>query len=155
MAHDYRDIQTEFYEGIDEIFTEMFSDKIEIHLMDVDRQIPSLNIYDEAVMVSEKFYFPPIAVVGSFVESTALSKENEIVFDRAVTIRIPAKQLVDNEIPHETQEDLDYLLKAKFSFKHFKHITIAVIECTTMVADMFQVYTFRGSIPKDQKFSAV
>jgi hypothetical protein len=68
VPHDYTDIQNDFYEGIDEIFTELFSDRVFLHLMDSDAQEAELDIYREAAMDSEKLYLPPVALVGSYSE---------------------------------------------------------------------------------------
>jgi hypothetical protein len=153
MAHDYSDIQDDFYEGIDEIFTEMFSDRVFIHLMDADSGEDDL--YGEVPADSFKKYLEPIALVGSVTETVEKDDSPHGTETVGVTIRVPARQLAENAIPHLAAGDMGALKKAKFSFHSMERILIDTIAPKVMVADMFHLYEFRCHAPKAQREVAV
>jgi hypothetical protein len=153
MAHDYSDIQSDFYEGIDEIFTELFSDRVLISLMDADSGEDDL--YGEAPMDSMKKYGEPIALAGSVAETVEKDDSPHGTETVGVTIRIPAKQLAENAIPHLAAGDMEALKRAKFSFHSMEQILIDAIAPKAMVADMFHLYEFRCHAPKAQREAAI
>jgi hypothetical protein len=156
MPHDYAETQLDFYDGIDEIFEELFSDRVFLHMMDIEAQEPELGLYREAAMDSGKKYLTPVALVGSVIESheTGDGIPPEQAGDVRVAIRVPAKQLAKNAIPHLAEADRDRLKMAKFSFHAMDLILIDEVIPRVMVADMFHLYEFLCHVPKKQEMSA-
>ena len=139
-------IQNAFLDGIEEIFSIMFTDRIE--LSHLDAKSTEVNIYDE--VIEDKVYHDPILLVGR-IQTTFTQGElpiEGVQIDAVITI--PTKQFITKGILHETEEDLEALKKAKFSYDGFEYLVDKVVP-KTLVADKWQMYDFMCH--KDKKSS--
>ena len=130
------DIQNAFLDGIEEIFSIMFTDRLMIMLLDEESTIP--NIYGET---TDKVYLDPIPLIGRI---TTTFKQGDIPVEGVnidAVITIPTKQLITNQIPHMTDEDLEILKRGKFSYDGFEYLVDKVVP-KTLVADKWQMYEF-------------
>ena len=140
---DYSEIQNAFLDGIEEIFSIMFTNRI--HLYHLDEKSTQVNIYDE--VVDEKVYHDPTILIGR-IQTTFTQGElpvEGVQIDAVITI--PTKQLITNGILHETQEDLEALKKAKFSYDDIEYLVEKVVP-KTLVADKWQMYDFMCRVDK-------
>lgn len=138
-------IQNAFLDGIEEIFSIMFTDRLQLFLL--NEEDTYVNVYDETL---DKVYFEPIPLIGR-IQTTFEQGENPVEgvqIDAVITI--PTKQLITNQIPHQTDADLEILKKAKFSYDDFEYIVERVVP-KTLVADKWQMYDFRCRV--DKKYS--
>lgn len=136
MAQDYSDIQNAFLDGIEEVFTTMFTDRILMYRLNAETT--EVNVYGES---TDKQYREPINVVGK-ITSSMVDKDIPIgEFVSKYMIRIPTKQFITNKIPHTSREDLKELEGAKFSYNGEVYLVDKVTP-TTLVADVFQFFDF-------------
>lgn len=136
------EIQNAFLDGIEEIFSIMFTKRIELSLL--NEEATKVNIYDET---PKKVYQDPISLVGR-IQTTFTQGENPVEgvqIDAVITI--PTKQLISKQIPHQTDKDLETLKKGKFSYDGFEYIVEKVVP-KTLVADKWQMYSFECRIDK-------
>ena len=139
---DYSEIQNAFLDGLEEAYTIMFTDKINLSLL--DEESTRTNVYDET---TEKVYKPPIPVVGR-ITTTSTQGEDPIEGVRLdAVITIPTKQLITKQIPHQTDKDLEILKKAKFSYGGFEYL-VEKVTPRTLVADMWHMYDFNCRVDK-------
>ena len=136
------EIQNAFLDGIEEIFSIMFTDRLYLSLLYEEET--SLNIYDET---SDKVYKDSIQLIGR-IKTTFEQGEDpvESVQTQAV-VTIPTKQLITKNIPHQTEHDLETLKKGKFSYDGFEYL-IDKVRPKTLVADKWQMYDFECHIDK-------
>lgn len=137
------EIQNAFLDGIEELFSIMFTDRL--HLSLLDEESTQVNVYDEDV--TEKVYREPIQLVGR-IKTTFLQGEDPVEgvqIDAVVTV--PTKQLITKNIPHQTDEDLETLKKAKFSYDGFEYL-VEKVTPKTLVADKWQMYDFSCRVDK-------
>ena len=136
------EIQNAFLDGIEEIFSIMFTDRLQLSLLNEDDTLT--NIYEETV---DKVYYEPIQLIGR-IKTTFTQGEDpvESVQNEAV-ITIPTKQFITKNIPHQTREDLETLRKAKFSYDGFEYLVDDVTP-KTLVADKWQMYEFKCHVDK-------
>lgn len=129
------EIQKAFLDGIEEIFSIMFTDRLQLSLLNEEET--KLNIYDET---SKRVYHDPIQLIGR-IQIYFTKGENPVegVISYA-TITIPAKQLISKSIPHQTS-DFETLKKGKFSYDGVEYL-IEKVEPKTLVADKWQMYEF-------------
>lgn len=136
-------IQNAFLDGIEEVFSIMFTDRLQLSLLNEDET--KVNIYDET---SKKVYQdPPIQLIGR-IQTTFTQGEDPVEgvqIDAVITI--PTKQLITKQIPHQTDKDLETLKKAKFSYDGFEYLVEKVVP-KTLVADKWQMYDFNCRIEK-------
>lgn len=144
---DYSEIQNAFLDGLNEVFTTMFTDKLELCLL--DEVSTKKNVYDET---PNKVYLPPVQLVGRI--QTYLNKGEDPVETIQVdaVITIPTKQLISNSIPHYTDSDLETLKKAKFVYCGFEYL-IEKVTPKTLIADKWQIYDFVCSMDKKSSLS--
>ena len=133
---DYSEIKNAFLEGMDEVFTIMFTDKVNLLLFDKNN-IPH-DVYDELPV---KAYLPPIPLVGKFIPAVVKEEEPEMGVQYDTKVTFPTKQLIEAEIPRLTEEDLDFLTKAVIEFRGWRYIINRVLP-KTLVADEWQFYDF-------------
>lgn len=136
------EIQNAFLDGIEEIFSIMFTDRLKLSLM--NEELTVTNVYDET---AEKVYHDPIQMIGR-IRTSVEQGENPvegIQFDAIVTI--PTKQLITHEIPHEKWEDLETLRKGKFKYDDIEYL-VNEVRPNTLVADKWQMYNFYCSKDK-------
>lgn len=135
-------IQNAFLDGIEEIFSTMFTDRLQLRLL--DEEATQTNIYKET---TDKVYLDPIQLIGR-IQTTFTQGENpveSVQIDAIITI--PTKQLITNQIPHETDSDLETLKKAKFAYDGFEYLVEKVVP-KTLIADKWQMYSFECRVEK-------
>lgn len=135
-------IQNAFLDGIEEIFSIMFTDRLLLSLL--NEEDTQTNIYEET---TDKVYLDPIQLIGR-IQTTFEQGENpveSVQIDAVITI--PTKQLITKQIPHQTDEDLETLKKAKFAYEGFEYLVEKVVP-KTLVADKWQMYEFNCRIEK-------
>ena len=137
------EIQNAFLDGLEEVFSIMFTDRLQLRLL--DEKSTGVNIYGEDT--TSKVYLEPIQLIGR-IRTTFTQGENPVEgvqIDAIVTI--PTKQLITNNIPHQTYSDLDILKKAKFSYDGFDYL-VEKVTPKTLVADKWQMYDFSCRVDK-------
>lgn len=137
------EIQNAFLDGIEELFSIMFTDRLQLSLL--NEESTQVNVYDEEV--TEKVYHEPIQLIGR-IKTTFIQGEDPVEgvqIDAVVTI--PTKQLITKKIPHQTDEDLETLKKAKFSYDGFEYL-VEKVTPKTLVADKWQMYDFSCRVDK-------
>ena len=137
------EIQNAFLDGLEEVFSIMFTDRLQLRLL--DEESTGVNIYGEDT--TSKVYLEPIQLIGR-IRTTFTQGENPVEgvqIDAIVTI--PTKQLITNNIPHQTDSDLDILKKAKFSYDGFDYL-VEKVTPKTLVADKWQMYDFSCRVDK-------
>ena len=136
------EIQNAFLDGIEEIFSIMFTDRLNLSLL--DEESTYVNIYDET---SEKMYQLPIQLIGRIKTTFKQGEEPIEGVQVDAVITIPTKQLITKNIPHQTEDDLETLKKGKFSYDGFEYL-IDKVTPKTLVADKWQMYDFACHIDK-------
>lgn len=142
-------IQNAFLDGIEEIFSIMFTDRLQLSLL--NEEDTQVNIYDET---PNKVYQEPISLIGR-IQTTFAQGENPVEgvqIDAVITI--PTKQLISKNIPHQTDEDLETLKRAKFSYDSFEYLVEKVVP-KTLVADKWQMYDFMCRVDKKTSLGGV
>lgn len=135
-------IQNAFLDGIEEIFSIMFTDRLQLSLL--NEEATQTNIYEET---PNKVYLDPIQLIGR-IQTTFTQGENPVESVRIdAVITIPTKQLITKQIPHLTDEDLETLKKAKFAYDGFEYLVEKVVP-KTLVADKWQMYSFECRVDK-------
>ena len=143
------EIQNAFLDGIEEIYSIMFTDRLLFSML--DEEATKTNVYEET---SEKVYLSPISLIGR-IQTTFMQGENpveSVQIDAVITI--PTKQLITKLIPHETDEDLETLRKAKFSYDGIEYL-VNEVKPKTLVADKWQMYDFMCSVDKKTSLGGV
>ena len=133
-------IQNAFIEGINEVFSIMFTEECVWYRMDQNSSSP-INIYKEQ---KEIVYFPPIKVVAKVVLN--VSDPNNAFEENKVSsiVTIPTKQLIENSIPFYTEEDIKSLEKGYFKYSDIT-LNIDSVTPKTLVADIWQMFEFKCS----------
>ena len=135
-------IQNAFLDGLEEVYSIMFTDRLELRLLDEESTKP--NVYEET---PNKVYKPPIRLIGR-VNTTFEHGDNPIESVQIdAVISIPTKQLITNNIPRLSEKDLETLRKAKFSYDGVEYL-VEIVKPKTLVADMWQVYDFMCRVDK-------
>ena len=135
-------IQNAFLDGIEEIFSIMFTDRLQLSLL--NEEATQTNIYEET---PNKVYLDPIQLIGR-IQTTFTQGENpveSVQIDAIITI--PTKQLITHQIPHLTDEDLETLKKGKFAYDGFEYLVEKVVP-KTLIADKWQMYSFECRVDK-------
>lgn len=143
------EIQNAFLDGIEEIFSIMFTNRLLLSLL--DEESTKTNIYEET---PDKVYLSPIQLIGR-IKTTFTQGEDpveSIQVDAVITI--PTKQLITKKIPHETEEDLETLRKGKFSYDGTVYL-IEKVTPKTLVADKWQMYDFMCRVDKKTSLGGV
>lgn len=135
-------IQNAFLDGIEEVYSIMFTNRIKFSLL--DEEATSVNVYEETL---NKKYLDPIQLIGrvqtTFTQGTEPIESVQI----DATITIPTKQLITNNIPHTTESDLETLRRGKFEYDGFEYLVEKVVP-KTLVADKWQMYDFMCKVVK-------
>ena len=136
-------IQKAFLDGIDEIYSALFTDSIYFSFLDEDAT--EVNVYEES---REKKYTEPVKMVGRV--NTSFEQGGEYVegikIDAIITI--PTKQLITKKIPCDTKEDLELLRKGVFTYGGMQFL-VDKVSPRTLVADKWQLYDFYCSVDKN------
>lgn len=135
-------IQNAFLDGLEEVFSIMFTDRLTLSLLDEENT--QTNIYEET---PSKVYLDPIPLIGRIQTTFTQGEEPVEGVQIDAVITIPTKQLITKNIPHETDEDLETLKKGKFAYGGFEYLVEKVVP-KTLVADMWQMYDFNCRVEK-------
>lgn len=141
------EIQQAFLDGIEEVFSIMFTDRAEFCFL--DEEATNENIYGET---DSKVYKEGIPLVAKIVTTFEQGEEyvEGVKIDAIFTV--PTQQLMRNEIPHKTDGDLETLKKGKFVYDGFSYL-IKKVHPKTLVADVWQMYDFYGYVDKKSSLS--
>ena len=135
-------IQQAFLDGINEVFSTMFTESVKLYLM--DEESTKVNVYDE----TEKKAYLEVCDLIAKVTTTFTEGElpvEDIKVDAVFTI--PTKQLIINNLSRETMDDLKNLSKGKISYRGIDYLIHRVVP-KTLVADEWQMYDFICYIEK-------
>lgn len=136
------DIQNAFLDGIEELFSIMFTDRLNLSLLNEEDTV--VNIYDET---TNKVYHDPIQLIGR-IKTTFTQGEDPVEgVQTDAVITIPTKQFITKQIPHQTDADLETLKKGKFSYDGIEYLVDKVTP-KTLVADKWQMYDFNCRVEK-------
>ncbi len=113
-----KDIRDAFLDGTQEVFSILFTDGlndgINLYLMDLEHTIPSP--YGETKV---KYYHKPVRLVSkmrsSMTERTVAIADLDI--HEEPNFVVTAKDCILKNIPHETEEDFEYLRKSYIEYK--------------------------------------
>lgn len=141
--NDYSEIQNAFLDGLEEAYSIMFTDRVGLSLL--DEESTKTNVYEETL---EKVYKSPINLVGKITTTFAQGEDPIEGVQIDAVISVPTKQLISNQIPHETGADLETLKKGKMLYRDFEYLVEKVVP-KTFVADMWQVYDFHCRVEKN------
>ena len=143
MRSERKHIQNAFLDGINEIFTTMFTDQIEVFLLDEENT--KTNVYKET---ANKKYLEPVRVAGE-INTTFAQGENVVEgIEIDALIRVPTKQIQASGIPHETLEDLETLRKSKVRFAGVEYLVHKVTP-KTLIAEIWHFYDFACLVDKN------
>lgn len=134
----YDEIQNAFLEGMNEVYTTIFTDTLMFELLE-STQSKINTVYKETL---SREYQDPISLSGNVL---VRAHEGEIVVEDTkffTEISIPTKQLIDNEIPFETKSDLKKLEGGRFTYKGVSYLVDEVIP-KVLIANIFQIYQFK------------
>lgn len=135
------EIQNAFLEGINEVFSIMFTDQVKMFFLDVDKS--KRNIYEEC---KDPVYSDPVLMVAKVVMDVSYDSQDssESTYFRETanaTITIPAKQFIDKGIPYDTELALETLRRCEFEYSGFRFEVLSVTP-KTLVADKWQLCDF-------------
>lgn len=146
MAYDpTNEIQRAFLEGMEEVFSIMFTEHCFMYFLDTENT--KTNIYGET---RTKVYKDPYELIAKVENSHLKGEEPTETVIRSVTITIPTKQFLDNNIPCYSESDWEEMRKAKFSYEGVTYL-VTNVEPKTLVADSWQFFKF--SCTEDKKNS--
>lgn len=130
------DIQEAFLEGIEEVFSIMFTQHCFMYLLDEENT--KTNVYGET---PKKCYGEPYELVAKIIYDHPKGEEPEETVIRKAVIKVPTKQFLNNEIPCLSESDWEKFRKAKFSYEGCTYLVDAV-KPMTLVADIWQFFEF-------------
>ena len=136
MATPNLSVQKAFLSGLQTIYKELFQYGY-IRFLDTS----STEVDDVYGETNQKVYKPPIEILCHFVRSRTKDKDPVKETDEKVTIKVPVKELQDNNIPFETHEDLRALKQAVIVFNREAY-QIDEVDTKSMVAGQFLVISF-------------
>lgn len=142
MSDSYSNIRNAFLDGMNEVFTTMFTDKVKLFLLDTN--LTYTNIYKES---PQKVYSTPVSLSAKVVPTFEQGENSVEGIQISAEITVPTKQLILNNIPRFTEEDLETLRKAKFEYKGCEYL-IEKVAPRTLVADEWQFYVFSCRVDK-------
>lgn len=134
FEHD--EIRREFLDGIEEVYGTLLT-SVSLEMLDVESTVT--NVYDEA---PEKVYKEPIQVISRVVLSISPNETADRNEFQKATFTVPTKQLITNEIPHITQEELEALKGVRITFNGIQYLVDLVVP-SVCIADIFQFYAFQ------------
>ena len=136
MATPNLSVQKAFLSGLQTIYKELFQYGY-IRFLDTS----STEVDDVYGETKHKAYKPPIEILCHFVHNRTKDKDPIKETDEKVTIKVPVKELQDNNIPFETHEDLKKLRQAVIIFNNEAY-QIDEVNTKSMVAGQFLVISF-------------
>lgn len=135
MTSERNSIRNAFLEGMQEIYSVMFSTKLKLYMMDTSGT--HLNIYQES---TDKRYLTPKTLIGRielFPEQGELPVES---IKNRVKITVPTNELIQKKVPHKP-EDLEYLRKSVFEYENVNY-TVERVKPSNNIVDEYLVYIF-------------
>lgn len=136
-------IQNAFLDGIEEIFSIMFTERAIFYPFDREGTTPD-SLYQET---SDKKYKEGIPLVAKITTTFEQGQEYVEGVQINALITIPTKQLITKNIPHTQDSDLEYLKQGKFEYDGFSYL-VAKVHPKTLVADIWQMYDFYCFVDK-------
>ena len=138
-------IKDDFLDGMDEVFSTLFNNKVKLYLMDDEQTVPD-ELYGET---PDKVYKEPISLVARVVTSFTKEEIPEMDMKIDAVITVPTKQFIKNNLPRETWADLKTLARGYISYKEIEHYSIVKVQSKTLVDDEWQFYDFYCYVPKE------
>lgn len=137
MAYDSSNqIQQAFLEGMEEVFSIMFTNNCKLYLLDSENT--ETNIYGET---KSKKYSEPYDLVAKITYNHSKGESPEETTIRSATIRVPTKQFLDKGIPCLLESDWEMLKKSKFEYEGCTYLVDNVTPMT-LVSDIWQFFDF-------------
>ena len=136
-----------FLKGMETIFKTMFTESIELYLL--NEYGTKTNIYDET---EKKLYKTPIELAGKIITTFEKGEEPIEGIKVDAVVSIPTKQLIDTQVSHSTPQDLETLKKAKIVYGSTTYL-VDLVKPKTLIADVWQVYDFVCHIEPDSSLS--
>lgn len=134
-------ISEEFLEGIYEIYSLSMTNQIYLKLLDETKTVT--NIYEES---KQKNYFEPIQLVGKFTLSKSQGEEDVEGVQDYVTVTIPTKSLLDNNIDI-SPKNYSTLEKGVIHYDGVDY-EVKQVRPMTNIDNVFQFYVFYCEKPK-------
>lgn len=143
MTQEMLEIQQDFLEGTQEVFSTLLTDEVNFHFM--NEEDTEINVYNEAPV---KKYREPIVLVAKITVSRGAAGTEYEKNTCDATIIIPTKEFIDKEIDY-SPSNYETLKKAIFSFKGVFYKVDEIVP-KTCVANEFLFHQFNCSeIKKD------
>lgn len=136
MATPNLSVQKAFLSGLQVIYKELFQYGYIRFLNTASTEVDV--VYGET---NQKVYKPPIKILCHFVRNRSKDKDPVKETDEKVKIKVPIKELQDNNIPFETHNDLKSLRQAVIIFNSEAY-QIDEVNTESMVAGQFIVISF-------------
>jgi hypothetical protein len=141
-----RSIQREFLDGMNEVFTSIFNNEVMLYLMDEENTVVN-KLYGET---ADKVYKEPIALAAKIVTKFKKDELPEMTVNIDAVITVPTKQLMINNVPRDTMQDLLTLTKGKISYKQVIVYMIELVRPKVLIDDEWQFYDFYCYVPKGE-----
>ena len=132
----YPMIQSMFKDGIETIFGTLFTDSLNLYLLDETQTFP--NIYQEA---ENKVYQEPIKLIAGINLRVNVSTNPVVVIEKDMVVKIPVKELIAKNIRYETEAEQRILRKAMLEYRGIEYL-VDNIKPSSFIADMWHVYAF-------------
>lgn len=129
-------IQNAFLDGMEEVYGALFTDVLTFSFLDEEKT--KTNIYGET---QEKVYSDPIQLIGKVNTDFKQGEQPVEGVHIDCTVTIPTKQLITNNIPRTSEDDIEKLKKGKFTYKGYDYL-IALVSPRTLIADEWHFYVF-------------
>lgn len=134
------EIQNAFLDGINEVFSIMFTENVKMFFLDKDAT--KTNVYGESKSLVFK---DPVSIVAKVVFNTAYQSGSEgspqFREDLTSVITVPAKQFILNNIPYSSKEDLEVLRTCEFEYSGVR-FEVLTVNLKVLVADAWQMCEF-------------
>ena len=138
-------IQKAFLDGINLAFSIMFTQEVELFLM--DERKTDINIYNETPL--KRYQDKGCKLVAKVLTTFEQGEQPIEGVQVDAVITVPTKQLILNGISRSTEEDLSILSRGKISYKGIDYLIHHVVP-KTLVADEWQMYDFICFIDKKE-----
>lgn len=139
MTNEQKQISTAFLDGMYDLFDTMFTNHIKLSFMD-EEQTDVDDIYKES---EHKKYLEPIEILGKVVPSSAHLENPKMSMERTLTITVPAKSFIENDIDTSPQ-NYDKILRARVTFEGVDYCIVS-FNPKTLVAETYLFYEIKCS----------
>lgn len=140
-------IKDAFLDGMNDVFSILFNTEVLYYPMDDDETMPD-DVYRET---DDKRYKDPIGLIGKVLSHFSKEDNPDMTIGIDAVITVPTKQLIINNLPKDTVEDLRKLARGKMKYKQVETYYIEVVRPKTLVDDEWQFYDFYCYMPKKVK----